>query len=249
MTRPAPLELDAKPEVAAAPIAAPALAYVGIGGNLGDRATILGSAVDVFARGWIPGTRLLRCSPAFETRPLGPSRFPFLNAALELATTLTPIELLDALLTIERSHGRTRRASSRWGARTLDLDLLVYLPHATAREDDAVPVAAGSLTVSTPRLRLPHPELARRDFVLTPLACLDPELRPSGEATVEELLVRLPASARTILTRWPSPLGSSPGLAASLEEPRPAHVAGASPLPVAELVAPQRGVDALDDSG
>ena len=151
MTRPAPLELDAKPEVAAAPIAAPALAYVGIGGNLGDRATILGSAVDVFARGWIPGTRLLRCSPAFETRPLGPSRFPFLNAALELATTLTPIELLDALLTIERSHGRTRRASSRWGARTLDLDLLVYLPHATAREDDAVPVAAGSLTVSSGR--------------------------------------------------------------------------------------------------
>ncbi len=245
MTRPAPAAIEGHRLKLAASVSTPAIAYIGIGGNLGDRVSILRSAVEVFARGWIPKTRLLRCSPAFETRPVGPSRFPFLNAAVELATTLAPIELLDALLAIERSHGRERETSRRWTARTLDLDLLAYLPRDGAEALETGD-RAGSLFVTTPRLQLPHPELANRDFVLTPLSCLVPGLRPTGDATVEELLVRLPASHRTIMARWPTPLHSASTEAVA--EP-PARDAAAPVLPsVAELVAARR-VDARDDSG
>ncbi|MFY0537093.1 2-amino-4-hydroxy-6-hydroxymethyldihydropteridine diphosphokinase [Nannocystis pusilla] len=114
----------------------------------------------------IPATELLRCSPVFETRPLGPSLHPFLNAAVELRTELAPEDLLTELLALEARHGRTRR--ERWEARTLDLDLLVMT------EDGR------SLRVDTDRLVLPHPELARRDFVLAPLAALRPDLRPEA---------------------------------------------------------------------
>ncbi len=250
MTRPAAID-GHRIKLAAATVSTPAIAYVGIGGNLGDRVAILRSAVEVFARGWIPGTRLLRCSPAFETRPVGPSRFPFLNAAVELATSLAPIELLDALLAIERSHGREREVSKRWTARTLDLDLLAYLPHEGAETLEA-DEATGSLFVTTPRLQLPHPELANRDFVLTPLACLVPGLRPTGGATIEELLVRLPEGDRTIMGRWPAPLHSpaTETLATASSPERAA--AEPSPLPsVTGLVAPPspRGIDARDDSG
>jgi 2-amino-4-hydroxy-6-hydroxymethyldihydropteridine diphosphokinase len=169
-----------------------ALAYVGLGSNLGDRLATLRSAVGQLRGGFIPQTGLVRCSPVFETRPLGPSTHAFLNAVAELTTELEPLALLDALLALEARHGRTRR--ERWEARTLDLDLLLL-----TRGDV-------SLAMDTPRLSLPHPELERRDFVLAPLAALRPELRPRGAATVAELLAALPAEARTISAALPSPL-------------------------------------------
>lgn len=169
-----------------------ALAYVGLGSNLGDRLATLRSAARLMREGALAATEVLRCSPVFETRPLGPSTHAFLNAAVELRTGLEPLALLDGLLALEARHGRTRR--ERWEARTLDLDLLVM-----TREQV-------SLQLDDPRLSLPHPELERRDFVLAPLAALRPELRPRGAATVTELLAALPAEARTISAALPSPL-------------------------------------------
>lgn len=161
------------------------LAYVGLGSNLGDRLATLRSAARMLAEGALPETVVLRGSPVFETRPLGPSLHPFLNAALELRTALAPEALLGGLLALEVRHGRTRK--DRWEARTLDLDLL------------AVTEDGRSRTLHAPGLVLPHPELARRDFVLAPLAALRPDLRPSGGATVAELLAALSDDQRTIL--------------------------------------------------
>ena len=161
------------------------LAYVGLGSNLGDRLATLRSAARLLQAGALPETAVVRCSPIFETRPLGPSLHPFLNAAIELRTALAPEAVLDGLLALEVRHGRTRK--DRWEARTLDLDLLAVLADGRSRE------------LRTPRLVLPHPELARRDFVLAPLAALCPDLRPSGGLTVAELLAALPEGQRTIL--------------------------------------------------
>lgn len=169
------------------PEAAERLAYVGLGGNLGDRLVTLQSAVRRLQDGALPGTTLLRCSPVFETRPLGPATHNFLNAVVELRTRLSPLELLDGLLAIEAQHGRTRR--ERWSSRTLDLDLL------------ALTVDGRSQRISSPRLRLPHVELERRDFVLTPLLTLCPDLRPSGAASVRELLAAIPEGQRTIVAQ------------------------------------------------
>jgi len=169
-----------------------ALAYVGLGSNLGDRAATLRAAVAELGAGAMAATELMRCSPVFETRPLGPSLHPFLNAVVELRTQLAPEALLAGLLALEARHGRTRR--ERWEARTLDLDLLVMT------------VDGRSLRVHTERLVLPHPELARRDFVLAPLAALRPDLRPNGGATTAELLAALPQEARTILAHGAAPL-------------------------------------------
>jgi 2-amino-4-hydroxy-6-hydroxymethyldihydropteridine diphosphokinase len=169
-----------------------ALAYVGLGSNLGDRAGTLRAAAEELRAGAVPQTELLRCSPVFETRPLGPSLHPFLNAVVELRTRLAPEVLLAELLALEARHGRTRR--ERWEARTLDLDLLVMTT-------DGRP-----LRVASERLVLPHPELSRRDFVLAPLAALRPDLRPDGGATTAELLAALPEESRTILAHGTAPL-------------------------------------------
>lgn len=170
-----------------------AIAYVALGSNLGDRLATLQSAVTMLRAGALPDTAVLRCSPVFETRPVGPSPHPYLNAAIELRTGLAPDALLAGLLELEVRHGRTRK--QRWEARTLDLDLL------------AVVEGGRSLRLATPRLVLPHPELARRDFVLAPLAALRPDLRPSGGETVAELLAALSDDARTIVAPIAGALG------------------------------------------
>lgn len=159
--------------------------YVALGGNLGDRLATLRSAVR--ALGVLAGTVVVRSSPVFETRPVGPSELPYLNAVVELTTTMAPEELLAAMKEIEVVHGRTRH--TRWEARTLDLDILVW----------------PGVTRDTEVLRVPHPELVRRDFVLAPLATLAPELRPllRGGPTVAELLAGISADDRTILRQLP----------------------------------------------
>ena len=158
-------------------MAAPATpVHVALGANLGDRARTLVSAVDALAALCAPGT-----SPAlsglYETAPLGPADQPdYLNAVARLSTALGPEPLLDALQAVERRHGRAREGARRWGARTLDLDLLLH----------------GDARLDTARLVLPHPGLAARAFVLAPLADLDPELVVPGEGrTVGELLARV----------------------------------------------------------
>ena len=147
--------------------------------------------------GAVPGTVLVRSSPVYETRPLGPSTAVYMNAAVELRTVAEPTALLSALQVLELRHGRTRR--TRWEARTLDLDILLWLTMGRGEHERAM-----SLELDVPGLRLPHPELTRRDFVLAPLAALAPDLRPYGgaaHATVAELLAGLDAGERTIVAQ------------------------------------------------
>jgi 2-amino-4-hydroxy-6-hydroxymethyldihydropteridine diphosphokinase len=139
-----------------------ARAYLALGSNLGDRAGTLRAAVARLAA--LPETRLLAESRVRETPPWGVADQPaFLNMAVAVETTLSPEALLAHTQAIETALGRVR--TTHWGPRTLDIDLLLY--------DD--------VTRDTPTLRLPHPYLTRRRFVLEPLADLAPELVVAGK--------------------------------------------------------------------
>ncbi|HGG56934.1 MAG TPA: 2-amino-4-hydroxy-6-hydroxymethyldihydropteridine diphosphokinase [Nannocystis exedens] len=168
-----------------------ARAYVGLGSNLGDRLITLQSAARHLQRA-LPGVVLSAWSTIYESRPIGPAHHAFLNAAVELRGSIEPEALLQALHRIEALHGRRRQF--RWGARTLDLDLLVVLR------------AGKSLRRASEFLTLPHPGLQQRDFVLAPLAELNPGLRPDGRHRVDKLLETLPTVARTIFERRQEPL-------------------------------------------
>ena len=141
-------------------------AYVGLGGNLGDRRALLDAAVDVLR--CEPGIEVVAVSSYRETEPVGVvDQPPFLNGAVAVETTLSARELLDRLLAVERSLGRTREGEERHGPRTIDLDLLLY----------------GGETVDEPGLTVPHPRLAERAFALEPLVELDPALTlPDGRS-------------------------------------------------------------------
>jgi 2-amino-4-hydroxy-6-hydroxymethyldihydropteridine diphosphokinase len=120
-------------------------AYVALGSNLGDRAAHLAAGRDALAR--LPGTTLVAASAVEETTPLGGMAQPsYLNQMVLLDTRLSPRELLSACQAIERAEGRVR--AERWGARTLDLDIVCY----------------GQRHVADPDLIIPHPELPNRDF-------------------------------------------------------------------------------------
>ena len=170
--------------------------FVGIGGNLGDRLATLRAAVAAIEGGAIERTWVAAASPIYETHPVGPSNEPFLNAVLELRTALAPERLLDALLSLEAEHDRRRH--QRWEARTLDLDIVVWLaPH------DRV---YAPRVLQRPGLTLPHPHAAERDFVLAPLADLLPDARVLGGRSARELLDALPDSAKTVIARLEDPL-------------------------------------------
>lgn len=126
-------------------------AYIALGSNLGDREGLLRQAVKGLRQQ--PGVRVLRISGIYETDPVGYTDQPaFLNMAMAVETTLSPIELLHALFQVEQLLGRVR--DIRWGPRTIDLDLLLY-------EDVAM---------NDEELTLPHPRMLERAFVLVPLA-------------------------------------------------------------------------------
>jgi 2-amino-4-hydroxy-6-hydroxymethyldihydropteridine diphosphokinase len=150
-----------------------ARAYVGLGANLGPKEVTILRAVDLL--GATSGIDVLELSRLRETDPVGVTEQPqFLNGAVALETTLTPRQLLEVLLSIERELGRVREGE-RWGPRTIDLDLLVY----------------GDETVDEPGLRIPHPRLHERRFALEPLAELEPELEVPGLGKVSDALSRL----------------------------------------------------------
>ena len=121
------------------------MAYIALGSNVGDRHAYLSRARD--ALGKMPRSRVLAESSIEETAPIGPvAQGAFLNQMVAVETWLSPHELLAELQAIERREGRERGV--RWGPRTLDLDIVRF----------------GDRTIDGPVLRLPHPELANRDF-------------------------------------------------------------------------------------
>ncbi len=144
------------------------VAYIGLGSNLGDREASLRAAFT-----YLQELGSARLSSIRETEPVGVTDQPmFLNAVVELETHLPARDLLERLLAIEVALGRDRSSEERWGPRTLDLDLLLH----------------GEETIDAPGLRVPHPRLAVRRFVLEPLYELAPELvLPNGRA-VRDLL-------------------------------------------------------------
>lgn len=161
-------------------------AAIGLGSNLGDRATHLRRAGRAISERIGPA---VASSSLWETAPMGgPEQGSYLNAVVVVETELSPEAVLQHLLEIEREHGRERR--ERWGPRTLDLDLLVY----------------GDGVIDRPGLTVPHPRLHERRFVLEPLVEAWPELRlPDGTAAVDLLpavagqdVVRLGRSARPL---------------------------------------------------
>jgi 2-amino-4-hydroxy-6-hydroxymethyldihydropteridine diphosphokinase len=167
------------------------IAYIALGSNLGDRETILAAATDRLGR----VGRVVALSSVYETEPVGYRDQPaFLNAALALETELEPLPLLHALLSIERELGRDRSRGLPKGPRTLDLDLLLL----------------GDAIVAGEELTLPHPALAKRRFVLTPLAQIAPHLRhPELKQTMTDLLAQLPdegdnrvSSVRRLEQQW-----------------------------------------------
>lgn len=147
------------------------IAYIGLGANLGEPVATLKAAVAALRSS--AGCRVLALSCLYRSAAIGPAGQPdYVNAALQLATTLTPHELLATLQAIENRHGRVREI--RWGARTLDLDLLLFAQD----------------VIRTADLTLPHAELGLRNFVLRPLLDIDATLcLPDGQA-----LATLPAA-------------------------------------------------------
>jgi 2-amino-4-hydroxy-6-hydroxymethyldihydropteridine diphosphokinase len=155
----------------------PVIAYVAVGANLGDRAANISAAVDSLDR--TPGVSVTKQSVLIENPAIGgPSDSPaFLNGVVEIQTTLSPRELLDRLLGIERSLGRERR--EKWSPRTIDLDLILY----------------GDQVIDAPDLKVPHPLMHRRRFVLEPLAEIAPDVvHPMLKRSIRSLLVDISRS-------------------------------------------------------
>jgi dihydropteroate synthase len=146
--------------------------YLGLGANLGDRAANLATAIRRL--GESPAVRVIRRSGLYETAPVGVREQPrFLNAVLEAETTLAPRDLLTLAKGIEDALGR--QPGPRWGPRPIDVDILLY----------------GDRRVDQPDLTIPHRALWDRDFVLVPLAELQPDLpTPDGRTLVEAVAAR-----------------------------------------------------------
>ena len=169
-------------EGAPAPGPSHQVAYVGLGSNLEDPETQVRRALQALDQ--LPETRLLAASGLYTTAPVGPQDQPdYVNAVARLETRLTPLDLLAGLLAIEAAQGR-RRDGSRWGPRILDLDLLLH----------------GDTELDLPGLRLPHPEMHHRAFVLIPLADVaPPALRIHGQGDLGQLLTLCPDGGVTRL--------------------------------------------------
>jgi 2-amino-4-hydroxy-6-hydroxymethyldihydropteridine diphosphokinase len=160
----------------------PQIAYIGLGSNLDAPIEQVRQALSELDM--LPLSRLLASSSLYTSRPVGPQDQPdFINAVAALETLLSPLALLDQLQALEQQHRRRRQR--HWGPRTLDLDLLLY----------------SNTLINTPRLRVPHPQMTARAFVLAPLA----EIAPSLELHQQPLITWLARSEVTGLERLLDP--------------------------------------------
>ena len=145
------------------------IAFIGIGSNLENPQQQVETAITELSTS--NSTSVLRKSNLYKTKPVGPQDQPdFINAVVEISTLFQPLELLDFLQSIEQVHGRVR--TSHWGARTLDLDLLLY----------------NDQEINHPRLTVPHPEMIYRAFVLVPLADIQKKISIPGYGELGTLI-------------------------------------------------------------
>ncbi|MFN8628408.1 MAG: 2-amino-4-hydroxy-6-hydroxymethyldihydropteridine diphosphokinase [Candidatus Binatia bacterium] len=152
----------------------PHRAFIGIGSNLGDRKANYFEALERMRK--IPGTRVFKQSSLYESEPLGDAKTWFVNGVIELETEYGADELLKRLLQIETAMGRKRVSGKRWGSRIIDLDILLF----------------DSEIINKRNLKVPHPEIQNRRFVLLPLSELAPQLiHPKLGASVSALLAGL----------------------------------------------------------
>ncbi|MGZ8165138.1 MAG: 2-amino-4-hydroxy-6-hydroxymethyldihydropteridine diphosphokinase [Methylobacter sp.] len=152
----------------------PVTAYIGLGSNLDNPAEQIKLARTAIAS--IADVKELEFSSLYHSPPMGPQDQPdYLNAVMAVETHTPPVNLLRCLQAIENEQGRIRKGD-RWGARTLDLDLLMY----------------GDQQIESPELTVPHPGLAERSFVLYPLAEIAPHLSVPGKGNIADLIVKCP---------------------------------------------------------
>ncbi|MFS2116072.1 2-amino-4-hydroxy-6-hydroxymethyldihydropteridine diphosphokinase [Herbaspirillum frisingense] len=136
------------------------LAWIGIGGNLGDARATVEQAIARLAG--LPQSRLMHSSSLYRTAPIDSSGDDYVNAVVLVSTTLPALELLHALQAIELQHGRER--PYRNAPRTLDLDVLMY----------------GNASIASAELTVPHPRMAQRAFVLAPMLEIDETVEIPG---------------------------------------------------------------------
>ena len=143
------------------------ICYLGLGSNLGDRGAHLADALRRLQDR--PQLQILKVSSVYETAPVGPPDQPdFYNVVARVEANCTAQQLLETVQQVEQQMGRAREA--RWGPRTIDIDILFF----------------GSETIDTPGLRVPHPQMMQRQFVLVPLAEIAPDLLlPDGRTAAQ----------------------------------------------------------------
>jgi len=171
----------------------PNRAFIGLGSNLGDRAANYREATQRIAE--IPETRVVRQSSIYETEPVGDLKGAFLNGVIEVETELNAEVLMRRLLAIERVMGRKKvkgrkQTRGKYRPRIIDLDLLFF----------------NKETIDTRTVKVPHPRLHERRFVLGPLVELAPDLRhPALGRTMRELLAGLEGQKITLRSPTSSP--------------------------------------------
>jgi 2-amino-4-hydroxy-6-hydroxymethyldihydropteridine diphosphokinase len=147
--------------------------YIGVGSNLGNKKDNFLEALDRLAK--LPDTKILKESSLYESEPLGDSKDWYVNGAIEIETKFKPDMLLKKFKNIERAMGR-KKVKKRWGARIIDLDILLY----------------DALVLKKKNLQIPHPEMPNRKFVLIPLIEIAPQvIHPELGVTISELLVKV----------------------------------------------------------
>ena len=147
--------------------------YIGVGSNVGNKKENFLEALSRLAR--LPDTKILKESSLYQSEPLGNSKEWYVNGAIAIETKLKPDILLKRFKNIERAMGR-KKVKRRWGARIIDLDILLY----------------DGLVVKKKNLRIPHPEMQNRKFVLVPLSEIAPQIiHPELGVSISELLVNV----------------------------------------------------------
>jgi 2-amino-4-hydroxy-6-hydroxymethyldihydropteridine diphosphokinase len=168
--------------------------YLGLGSNVGERLEYLRRAVGRLKA--TAGIRVMKLSAVYETEPVGVTdQGWFLNAAVEIHTSLSAEALLYCTQEIERDLGRV--VTRRWGPRVIDLDILLF----------------GNARVQTATLQIPHPELRNRAFVMIPLLELDPDLALPDGTSIGACLAALPS--RPCVRVYAPPTALDPGHAPS----------------------------------